>query len=348
MYSQIVSDLGKASVPIRELRGRGVAAVTLAAGRIIALAFSEDSPNLLWTHPDLGNSELVKANPGRLVGGIGGERLWFSPEVRYHWLGEPDWRGLTNYTVPADTEPGRYEFVDSAQTGVVTLASRGRLPVRGTDESLAFCVGRTIRMTQSPLPLDDPLMRDVEYVGVETAHELTIQEQTRTGQIDLWQLLQMPVGSTLIVPLRSGHRTQALAYGLPGPWKVGSNSVTWCIEGAGNAKMGISAEALTGRAAVLQRLPSRKWCLIVRQFPVDVSARYGDHPHGIPRDDQVFQAWDGLGFGELEFHSPVLDAERGPRSLRTQDQLWAFGGSAQALAALADTLLQVDIRSQLS
>jgi hypothetical protein len=67
----------------------------------------------------------------------------------------------------------------------------------------------------------------------------------------------------------------------------------------------------------------------------------------LPRDDQVFQAWDGLGFGEMEYHSPVLDAERGPRNLREQDQLWAFGGSAPATAALADILLRVDIRELL-
>jgi hypothetical protein len=86
----------------------------------------------------------------------------------------------------------------------------------------------------------------------------------------------------------------------------------------------------------------------VRQFPVDESARYGDHPVGVPRDDQVFQAWDGLGFGEMEFHSPVLDAERGPRKLRQTDQLWAFGGAAHTIAAVADSLLNVDIRALLS
>ena len=111
--------------------------------------------------------------------------------------------------------------------------------------------------------------------------------------------------------------------------------------------IGIAAQALTGRSAFLRRMSSQQWCLIVRQFPVDVSTRYEDYPHGLPRDDQVFQAWDGLGFGEMEYHSPVLDAERGPRNLCEQDQLWAFGGSAPAIAALADILLRVDIRELL-
>jgi hypothetical protein len=346
MYSQIVSDLEKASIPVRELQGRGVVAITLAAGRIVALAFAHDEPNLLWTHPDLGATDLAKANPAQLVGGIGGDRLWFSPELRYHWVGKPDWQGLGNYKVPADTDPGHYEFVD-AEPGVVALAANGRLPVRGSDQSLAFRVERRIRMAQPPISLDDPLMRSIRYVGVETVHELTIQDETRTGEVDLWHVLQMPVGSILIVPLRPGHRTQPLSYGLPGSWRTTSNSVIWRIEGNTNAKIGIAARALTGRSAFLRRMSSQQWCLIVRQFPVDVSARYGDYPHGLPRDDQVFQAWDGLGFGEMEYHSPVLDAERGPRNLREQDQLWAFGGSAPATAALADILLRVDIRELL-
>ena len=345
MYSRIVTDLQNASVPLKELHGPGAVAVTLAAGRIVALAFSKDEPSLLWAHPDLGDAALVQAN--RLVGGIGGDRLWFSPELRYHWIGKPDWRGLGNYEVPADTDPGRYRFVDS-ELGVVALAAEGRLAVRGSDQSLAFRVERRIRMAQPPLSRDDPLMRDLQYVGIESAHELTIQEETRTGEVDLWQLLQTPVGSILIVPLRAGHGTQPLSYGLPGDWRTTSNSVIWRIQGNTNAKMGIAAAALTGRAAILRRLPSRQWCLIVRQFPVDESARYGDHPAGIARDDQVFQAWDGLGFGEMEFHSPVLDAARGPRNLRQADQLWAFGGTARTIAALADTLLHVDVRDLLA
>jgi hypothetical protein len=347
MYSQIVGDLEKASVPVKELHGPGVVAVTLAAGRIVALAFSKDGPNLFWTHPDLGATGLVKANPTQLMGGIGGDRLWFGPELRYHWVGKPDWQGLGNYKVPADTDPGHYRFVDS-EPGVVALEAQGRLPVQGSDQYLDFSVQRKIRMAQPPLSLDDPLMRGVRYVGIEAVHELTIQEETRIGEIDLWHVLQIPVGSILIVPLLPGHRTQPLSYGLPGAWRTTPDSVIWRIEGNANAKIGIAAHALTGRAAILRRLSSKEWCLMVRQFPVDVSARYGDYPAGVPRDDQVFQAWDGLGFGEMEFHSPVLDAERGPRDLREKDQLWAFGGSAQAILALADTLLHVDIRALLS
>jgi len=68
----------------------------------------------------------------------------------------------------------------------------------------------------------------------------------------------------------------------------------------------------------------------------------------VPRTDQLFQAWDGMGVGEMEYHSPVLDAEKGPRTWQDRDYLWAFGGSVDAITTLADTLLNVDVRSFLT
>ncbi len=340
-YAEVVGDLTRASIPVRELHGRGAIAVTLASGRIVALAFSKDSHNLLWSNPELSNTPKLRSAPASLAGGFGGDRLWFSPELRYHWAGKPDWAGLANYHVPPATDPGDYRFVD-AGPDVVSLAAQGRLPVQGSDQSLDFSVQRTIRPAGSPLSPEH--MRGLEFVGVEATHQLTIGKDTRAGEIDLWHLLQTPVGSILIVPLRPDHTSKLLSYGLPGHWQITPQGVVWRITGRGNSKLGIGAAALTGRTAILRRLSPDVWCLIVRQFPVSPSTRYGDHPYGLPRHDQVFQAWDGGGFGEMEFHSPVLDAERGPRSLESKDEIWAFGGSQQAIAAVADTLLGFNIR----
>ena len=344
MYSQLMNNLANASIPVRQLHGRGAVAVTLAAGRIIALAFSHDGPNLLWTNPELADTRKVKAAPDKLVGGLGGDRLWFSPELRYHWAGKPDWRGLSNYHVPSVTDPGQYAYFDGAPDRVA-LAARGRLRVQGKiDDYLDFAVERKIRLADPPLPLIHPLMHGVDYVGVRTVHQLTVEGNHGAGEIDLWHILQTPVGSILIVPLRHGHKTDPLSYGLPGGWQQTPDSLIWRIEGKANAKLGIAAEALTGRAAILRGLSGERWCLIVRQFPADTSARYGDYPEGVPRDDQVFQAWDGLGFGEMEYHSPVLSTAQGPRTLHDKDELWAFGGTARTIAALAKNLLDVDIR----
>ncbi len=341
-YSQVVNDLSKASIPIRELRGKGSVAVTLAAGRIVALAFSQSGPNLLWTNPELENAAMSE----KLIGGIGGDRLWFSPELHYHWTGKPDWEGLHNYQIPSTEDPGNYAFL-STGPDAIALGAEGRLPVRGTDQYVGFCVKRTIRMVSPPISVNDPRMRDVDYVGIKTIHDLRIDDGTRAGEIDLWHLLQTPVNSILIVPLRPGHKSGVLSYGLPGSWRTNPDSIIWRFKGNENAKIGIAAEALTGRSALLRKLCPDRWCLLVREFPADATARYGDHPEGVFREDQVFQAWDGLGFGEMEYHSPLLNAEHGPRMLRDIDQLWALGGSANAIERLAGALLHVDIQSLL-
>jgi hypothetical protein len=214
----------------------------------------------------------------------------------------------------------------------------------------SHCVAgpRAAHRLAGPPPLADSLLREVDFVGVESTHQLSVDERTQHGEIDLWHLLQVPIGSVLVVPLRSGHRNEPLSYGLPGGWQMTPQRLIWRFEGHANAKIGIAVASLTGRVAVLRQLGPDWWCLIVRQFPTDPAAHYADHPAAVPRNDQVFQAWDGAGFGEVEYHSPALNPQRGPRQLRDTNQLWAFGGSAQSIGALANALLATDISSLLA
>jgi hypothetical protein len=346
-YSSVVKQLRNASVPLKELiDGEGRVSVTLAAGRLVAMAFSGEGPNLFWSNPQIWNTEIVRSTPNGLVGGFGGDRLWLSPEVDYHWDGKPDWEELKNYKTQPDIDPGNYHFVDVGEKRI-RLEATGVLNARASHEArVGFEVHRTIRMVEPPLPKTNPLMREIQYVGVETTNSLRLTHSTNDGRLDLWHLLQMPIGSALIVPLRTSatkaERTP-LSYGLPGGWVEKPNHIFWIYEGKAHAKFGLPANALTGRTAVVSRLDDLRWYLIVREFAVDRQAVYGDHPYGILRDDQAFQAWDGFGFGEMEFHSPVLDARTGPRTITELDRLWAFAGQAHAIALLGMQLLGVDI-----
>src|SRR5262249_23076040 len=155
---------------------------------------------------------------------------------------------------------------------------------------------------------DDPVMNGVEYAGIEGAHRIALDAATHTGRVDLWHLLQVPVGSVLIVPLRGEAATQnrtPVCYGIAGDWVERCGYISWSFTGRARAKFGLSAAAVTGRAAVLRDLGGDRRALLVREFSVDERAVYADHPHGVPRTDQVLQAWDGFGFGELEYHSPA-------------------------------------------
>lgn len=46
----------------------------------------------------------------------------------------------------------------------------------------------------------------------------------------------------------------------------------------------------------------------------------------------------GSSFGELEYHGAGLDAAHGPGSLSETDTIWAFGGSADSIAAVGAAL----------
>jgi hypothetical protein len=343
-FSDVTRALAEAAMPVRELHGAGHVAVTSAAGRIIALAFSKDAPNLLWSNPHLTDAERAKKHPEKLVGGLGGDRLWFSPELDYLWKGVPRWDTAANYEVPEAMDPGAYEFVENTANTIV-LTGAAELLNRANGLRVTYNVTRTIRQIPSPLPDADPLLRKVDYVGIETSHLLQFGRETEAGRLDLWHLLQARVGSVLIVPLRATASPAAkkpLSYALPGAWIQKPDKVLWRYGGTARAKIGISAAALTGRTALLQRLGSRG-CLIVRQFDVDENGKYADHPYEEPRTDQAFQAWDGLGFGEMEYHSPMLDAQRGPRMMRESDRLWAFAGSNATIAGIAERLLDLDV-----
>lgn len=93
-FDDVTTALSRAGVPTRELHGHGHAAVTLAAGRVVALSFERGGPNLLWSNPLLDNSDLVKHQADKLIGGYGGDRLWFAPELQFHWKGIPDWAAV--------------------------------------------------------------------------------------------------------------------------------------------------------------------------------------------------------------------------------------------------------------
>lgn len=307
------------------------------------MAFSSEAENLVWSNPRLGETALVMNQPQLLQGGLGGDRLWFAPELAYHWHGEPDWNSFSNYSVPADTDPGAYRFTRRDDASV-TLRGTGSL--RDGMSTVGFEVLREIRIVEPPMPTNHALMSGVDYVGIESSHLLSFAQDTKTGRLDLWHLLQVPVGSILIVPFRQGASADAvrpLSYGPTGSWHQKSDHLMWRFGGTAATKVGLSAAALTGRSAVFRRLSSRRWCMIIRDFSADPNATYADHPYAIPRFDQAFQAWDGFGFGEMEFHSPVADAKQGPRELRERDRLWAFGGSPSAIAALASELLHIEV-----
>lgn len=340
-YAEIVDSLSRARVPVRHLHGPGHVAITLAAGRVVAMAVDCDGPSLLWSNPTLGDAELIRNHPERAAGNLGGDRLWFAPELDYFWDGVPDWHHFSNYQVPPELDPGSYEFVDTGPNAI-SLRADIRVPNRATGNTIEFTVERTICMAAPPIGLKDGAYGDVKYVGIKTFHRVELDPSTTTGRLDLWHLLQVPPGSLLIVPLKSDEQARSdapLLYCGSPAWSRINDCILWRCLGTRGTKFGLSSTVLTGRTGVIRSIAPEQLCLIVREFSVSPRACYGDHPYDTPRTDQALQIWDGLGFGELEHHSPMLSAEHGQHSLQESDYLWAFTGTTHSIRALAIDLL---------
>ncbi|MET4262416.1 hypothetical protein ABIC09_007394 [Bradyrhizobium sp. S3.12.5] len=346
-YAETLACLQAADRPVRELRGSGCAAVTPEGARLIALAFDERAENLLWTHPLLCDREAMK-DAQALAGGMGGDRLWFAPEVKFHWRGRSDWLTFTNYAVPLEADPGNYRFSDR-DVGQIGLSAAPTLPTTDGSPPVKFFVRRTFCLARPPLfPNGRRLLGSLSYVGVEARHELHFDSGQTAGVVGLWHLLQAPVESVAIIPTKRDWNGAPLSYGNPGDWCTGPDQVSWRYGGIAKAKLGLEVSAVTGRVGIVRQLSDGQWALIVRDFPVSRDGSYVDHPYGQARRDQVVQAWDGFGFGELEYHGVGLDAGDGPRSLSETDTIWAFGGSADSIAAVGAALLGVSIAAHLS
>lgn len=339
-YDEVTGQLRRAGVEFRELSGPGRAAVARDAGRVAVLAF-DDGTSLLWSSPALGAPAALE--DGGLPGGFGGDRLWFGPEMPYFWSGEPDWVDFTNNSTLPEMDPGAYEFV-AVSDASATLRSDVRLSPLDDGPEIRFAVERTLTLIAPP-----EVGAGVEAVGVEATHRVTLAGPVPAGRLDLWHLLQIPPGSTLIVPLHpeaSDADREPQSYSGPSNWVRLPDQLRWRYTGEQMAKLGVSVHALTGRSAVVRPLGGGRWLLLVRDFAADPAARYVDYPYGIPRDDQALQAWDGFGFGEMEFHGPQIVGDAGDEYTES-DRLWAFRGDAAAIAAAATTLLGVDISDAL-
>jgi len=186
-------------------------------------------------------------------------------------------------------------------------------------------------LAPAPISLDG-----LDYAGFESTTSV-VSSGLPEGRLDLWHLTQVPAGATLVVPLANDHDSEALSYANAGSWQHLDDQVRWAYSGTENAKLGLSAAALTGRAGVLYR-QDESWIMLVRDFPIEPQERYIDHPFGAPRTDQTFQAWDGFGFGEMEFHSPGITS-----NYLATDRLWAFRGDDSRIRHAARELLGVNV-----
>ena len=334
-FPNICSCFEQAGQELVVVERHGCMALSPAGARIVALAFSEDEDNLFFTHPDLADMAASGIGPAELVGGPGGDRLRFAPEYAYAWDG-PDYDlvDFSNYHVQHNEDPGEYTITLDGHDAIFHADTS--LIDKRTGDAVRFTVERRVSFIgQAPVALSG----DIRFIGYQLRHGLTTFDFKEGQAIDLWGLLQMPTGSTLLVPIH-GDGTP-VRYFNDGAWTVYGDHLRWPYNGSSNAKIGLSTAQVTGRTGVLREMTNGQSVLIVREFPVRADMSYCDGPSQAHTGDQIFQAWDGFGFGEMEYHSPAIGADPLPEQYQDESSLWAFEGPQTQIHELVRQLLGI-------
>jgi hypothetical protein len=321
-YAQIRATFKEGGHSWFELNQTGWAGVCLLGGRVMAFAFAEEEETLLFISPEIDNLETLRRDPVSMIGGPGGDRLWFAPEFAFKWEGSnPDVEKFSNYRVQRNEDPGHYQV--KVANDSIQLSMQTSLTDLRDGGVIQFRVTRSLSPTANPL-VESSLSKGLRYAGYELHHRIEVLEPARNQRIGLWHLLQVPVGSVLIVPTRGFARP--LKYFNEGAWEALPDHFRWKYGGTAIAKIGLDVTQVTGRTAILRQLQNEEWVLMVRQFPIAESAYY-------------------CGFGEMEYHSPGVGAPPLPPAYSETSWLWAFGGDQNHIQRVAATLLDINIAS---
>lgn len=315
-------------------------------GRLIGLYPAEGDANFLWTNPALDAAESSRLYFSRAGwSNPGGDRTWLAPELDL-FIGDPR-RPFETYAVPSALDPGNWKPV-SAMSAEVILENRTRLRLLRAGRDVDVRLVKTYTPAVNPLRGSPADGAGVQYAGYALATTLELDPPPgKPVRLGVWNLLQLPQPGTMLIPTHVPTRPHVV-FGTPaaGELTEAPGHARWNMAPPGpDAKIGIKAKSLTGRAGHLREtgIPGIR-DLVVREFSVGDERDYVDALWEPPYETGwAFQACcvrnGGERFNELEYHAPAVSPETGLLSGRDESRVWAFRGSAEAIRKVASVLL---------
>lgn len=339
---EVLKAVGKPAQVVTNADGTTVVMLPYG-GRVLGLFAPGSEDNFYWTHPALGAEETARAfYASKDWHNSGGDRTWLAPEVDIFLPKYPD---TTTYWQPRELDPGNYQAVQGE--GGLELVNRLKLKLSRAGQEVELRMTKSVGAAANPLRYERNLdLADVQYAGYTqyTRLEMLGDPSKDKPMVGLWNLVQMPHGGDLLIPVF--HKTE------PKVWfgqisgedlLVGDHLIRYKMRANGEHKLGVRAAATTGRVGYLQGT-GEKCSLIVRNFIVNPSGEYVDAPWKDPEDlgysTQACNVNSALGaFSELEYHIPAIGGKVG--SFRCDDtaQVWAFRGPETKVRAIAQCLL---------
>ena len=277
----------------------------------------------------------------------GGDRLWIAPEVAYYWpsLDKAREDPVKHAITPPQVDPGNYQTEETWDDGI-HLTNSFELTDCRDGKQIQLKVHRLISRSDPPV---------IELTGLKTASfSITNRVWLQGGDADAvagaWDILQIPSTGTLICP--TTHRVEPTRYYDPfGDKHVQADDtrVRFLIDGQRRIKMGIPAEATTGRMGYY-RMVGDIATLIVRIFAPLPGETYVDVPRSADASVRLggdcLQAYcdDGTygDFGEMEYHDPAVIVG-GPADRVGACVTHVFAGDDHAVRAAGQALLGVSV-----
>lgn len=243
---------------------------------------------------------------------LGGERLWIGPEVDWFWqrVGKPD---FSFYQVPVDLNPDRWT-VTRQEADSFCSEIEISLQCAHRDARVRLGISRKFEL----IPASSIESRGGLSFQISTI--LEILDGTAGQPVDLWSILQVPFGGSMIIPTVGSPIPRDHFAPCPASEFTSSPGLLELkIGGPAMFKVGLAPHASAGRVAYRRPIGSN-WLVLERNFPLHPALRYCDSPMDLPDTQgdalQFFNDDGSFGcFGEMEHRSPALVCGEGPQTL---------------------------------
>lgn len=316
--------------------------VTEYGGRIFG-PFGPDGVSVLWVNRAFGDATLFADFVRDRKWNLGGDRLWFGPELDLFCTSPEAFDA--SYTVPAPMDPGHY-FME-AETPCIRLLNRADVTLPSDGSVISYEVRRAIRPAANPLKDLRGARFDIQYCGYFQDIDLKDIAPEKEWYTEPWILTQINPGGKVLVPYLGDF--EFVDYYEPVDeycQKVHEGYAELSITGDRKYKTAYRSASTFGRMAYVNRTASGSLYLIIRNYYNDPSLPYCMGPWKEPgnRGCSTYFYNDGGsegGFGEFENSCTPAGYDPELHRSHSTTSLWFFFGAQTELEKVIRALLGI-------